>query len=194
MAVQRQGPPVLVCTRCPGPRVIMSPARVSVPPQIGEGPLRFVSETRIMSWGTATKAIRGRYSSAAERRMRCRATWVSRARNAPGPVASRPRIPSSSKAAPNSSASLNTEVTLPGISSHQVARRVGDGVTSFPLVECCGYSFLAKLHLRVCRRHARRRLSSPAQGPTPFKPPTNAFRRVARRLRGGAGHYAPAAV
>jgi hypothetical protein len=24
----------------------------------------------------------------------------------------------------------------------QVARRVGDGATNFPLVECCGYSFL----------------------------------------------------
>ena len=77
------------------PRVMMSLARISIPPQIGGGPLPYGSTIRTMSAGTATRAIRGRYSSAAESRRRCKATWVSRARNAPPPVTRRPRQPSS---------------------------------------------------------------------------------------------------
>jgi hypothetical protein len=85
------------------------------PPQIGAGPLPLGSETRIVSAGEATKAIRGRCSSVADSLRLCRATWVSRARNRPAPVTSRAGQPSSRMAAAKSSASLNTDVTLIGI-------------------------------------------------------------------------------
>ncbi len=91
MEPQRQGPSVRACARWPGPRVMISPARIPIPPQIGAGPLPIGNETRIRSAGTATKAIRDSCSSAADRRRRCSVTWVSRARNWPRPVISRPR-------------------------------------------------------------------------------------------------------
>ena len=60
--------------------------------------------------------MRDNCSSAAAKRMRWSATWVSRARNAPRPVISRPSQPSSHKAAAKSPGSLNADTTLPGIS------------------------------------------------------------------------------
>ncbi len=114
---QRQGPSVRMCRRRPAPSVMISPAPNLTPPQISAGPLPLGNGTRIMSAGTATRATRGRCSSAADNRRRCKATRVSRARNAPGPVTSRPRQPSSRNATSKSSASLNTEATLLGIST-----------------------------------------------------------------------------
>ena len=102
MEPQREGPSVRACTRWPGPRVMISPARIPIPPQIGAGRPSIGNETRIRSAGTATKAIRDSCSSAADRRRRCSLTWVSRARNWPRPVISRPRPPSSRKAASKS--------------------------------------------------------------------------------------------
>jgi hypothetical protein len=81
MEPEREGPSVRECTRWPGARVMMSPAHIVIPPQIGAGRSRLGNETRIRSAGTATKAIRDSFSSAADRRMRCSVTWVSRAPN-----------------------------------------------------------------------------------------------------------------
>src|SRR6516164_2162071 len=50
-------------------------------------------------------------------------------------------------AASKSSASLYTEVALPGISYHQVARLVGDVGTSFRVVVCHGYAFSPEFRL-----------------------------------------------
>jgi len=94
---------------------MISSARTPIPHQIGEDPLLVGSRTRIASAGTATKAIRGRCSSAANKRRRCKVTRVSRARNRPGPVINMLTTPSSRGAASKSSGSLNTDVTLPGI-------------------------------------------------------------------------------
>ena len=90
-----------------------------------------------MSAGTATTAMCGNCPLVAESRKRCERTWVSRARSWPRPVTSRPKQPSVRKAASKSSASLNTEVALPGISDHQV----GDVATSLWDVRRRGYAF-----------------------------------------------------
>lgn len=69
-----------------------------------------------MRAGTATKATRGRCSSAAETRRWCSTIWASRARNGPGAVTSSPVTPSGRNAASKSSGSLQTEMVLPEIS------------------------------------------------------------------------------
>ena len=106
------------CRRWPTPGSnLIPPAPILIPPEIGAGLLPLGSETRTTVGRRRDKrAIRGRCSSAADSRRRCSATWVSRALNSPCPVTSRPRPPSSRKAASKSSGSLNTDVTLPGIS------------------------------------------------------------------------------
>src|SRR6266446_519414 len=119
---------------------MISPAPNLTPPQIGEGPLPLGSDTRIMSAGTATRATRGRCSSAADSRKRCSAIRVNRARNTPGPVTSRPKQPSARMAAAKSLASPNTEVTLRGTPAALFLSRRGCGVCSG-----LGYSISAEI-------------------------------------------------
>jgi hypothetical protein len=68
MAPQWQGPSLLACTRWAGPRVIISPARVSIPPHWAAGAPPMGNATRTVSVGTSTKATRGTSSSALTRR------------------------------------------------------------------------------------------------------------------------------
>jgi hypothetical protein len=49
--------------RSPGPKVMISLARIVIPPQIGAGRLSIGNETGIKLAGTATKAIRDSCSS-----------------------------------------------------------------------------------------------------------------------------------
>jgi hypothetical protein len=125
------------------PRVMISPGRILIPPHTGMGSPEIGNATRIISAGTAKSAIRGSFSSPADIRKRCSAICVNRARNSPCPVTSIPRQPSSRKAASKSAASLNTEVTLPGISINRLARLLGGVTTSFRVPRRCDYSFLA---------------------------------------------------
>ena len=103
--------------RWPAPSVMISSAPSLTPPQNGANAAPRASATRIMPAGTSARAVRDRCSSAAESRRLCSATRVSRARNSPVPVPSRPTKPSSRKAISKFSTSLNTDVTLSGMST-----------------------------------------------------------------------------
>ncbi len=123
MAPQRQSPSVRTCTRWPAPTAMISPARIPIPPQTSAIPLRIGNNIKTMLAGTAMNATRASCSSTADSRKRCSVSCVSLARNWPRPAISRPRQPSSCKAAAKSSGSLNSDVTLPGIFDYPVQTR-----------------------------------------------------------------------
>src|SRR5215472_14791830 len=134
------GPLLLACTLWLGPREIISPARIFIPPQIGAGRSSNGSETKSVSPGTSTKASRDRYSSPADKRKWRNLTRVSRARNCPVPVTKSLRTPSSRNAACNSSGSLKSDTTLPGIftqpsvpGSTMLATLRGEGLFGYPV-------------------------------------------------------------
>ena len=72
-------------------------------------------------------------------------------------------------AASKSSASLYTEVALPGISYHQVGRRVGDVARSFRVVVCHGYAFSPSLTTPDKIRTFQRKLYCKAKAEPAFR-------------------------
>ena len=156
----------------------MSPAaHYSLPPPARRRSAAIsASETRIMSWrdcdkGNPRKVFFGCRKAYAMQRDLGQARPKKRQIRRHVGQEYPPRV----RQPPNSSASLNTEVTPPGISSHQVVSAEWRWADQLP---ACGVLWLfifgktstAGLSL-TCSPSS---LNPPAQGPTPFKPPTMA--------------------